>query len=121
MPGTRDLGLDVSAVSRSRKKTPIANIGAVSNAPFKRQANKRYRGAVRQALRRQMSEFDPLWLLPILREKSDPWNSPGDGKRWYHLPEQVHQSLEAESEAEQAVEMEEADRQAEQYWAEQGR
>ena len=34
--------------------------------------------------------------------------------------EQVHQSLEVEAEAEQAAEMEEADKLAEQHWAEQG-
>ena len=78
------------------------------------------------------------WAIDILVDDSDPsvgmyGCEPVEHSLHNSLPEaltevarvlcleQVHQSLEAESEAEQAVEMEEADRQAEQYWAEQGR
>lgn len=64
-------------MARSYRKTPIGGwCGAPSDKPYKQQANRRYRRAVRMA----------LWIgvaLPDVREFFDVWNTPKDGKGYF--------------------------------------
>jgi hypothetical protein len=64
-------------MSRSRRRTPVIGITtAESEKDEKREYNRRYRRASRQALAAS-SEPD---VLPHLREYSDPWAMSKDGK-----------------------------------------
>lgn len=65
-------------MSRSYKHTPIAGISlADSEAKDKALASRRWRRAVRQALRCGNED------LPAQREISDVWGFDKDGKRWF--------------------------------------
>lgn len=67
-------------MSRSRKKTPISGITkADSEKDDKRLAHRRLRRRVNQTL----SVRPEVEVLPVLREVSDPWTMPKDGKYWY--------------------------------------
>src|SRR5207244_2425008 len=66
-------------MSRSRRKNPICGITtAQSEKQNKREYNRRFRRATRQALRHFDTERD---VLPHLREHSDPWAMDKDGKQ----------------------------------------
>lgn len=65
-------------MSRSVRRTPIAGLDPqCSEKEAKREANRRLRRAVRQALHRGVE------ILPLLREVSNVWGFPKDGKRWF--------------------------------------
>jgi len=65
-------------MSRSHRKNPICGITtARSEKQDKREYNRRFRRAIKQALRHFDPESD---VLPILREYSDPWAMDKDGK-----------------------------------------
>lgn len=67
-------------MSRSRKKTPISGITTADSEKYdKRLAHRRLRRRVKQTLAVQ-PEAD---VLPALREVSDPWTMPKDGRYWY--------------------------------------
>ncbi len=66
-------------MSRSYRHTPvIGNACAASDKPGKKIANSTLRTHVRQALR-TCHDFDSL-VLPLLREVSNVWSFPKDGK-----------------------------------------
>jgi hypothetical protein len=68
-------------MSRSRKKTPCGSFWhrARSDKPGKQDANRRLRRRVRQVL---AVDPDPD-VLPALREVSDVWSMPKDGKHYF--------------------------------------
>nr|WP_156428593.1 hypothetical protein [Magnetospirillum sp. XM-1]CUW37142.1 conserved protein of unknown function\ len=64
-------------MARSKRRTPIFGITTAESEQWdKRIANRRWRSAVRRALK-----FDAD-ILPERREHSDPWIMAKDGKRW---------------------------------------
>ena len=65
-------------MSRSIRHTPIAGITtAASDKWAKRRAQRSWRQAVRVAVGKGKE------VLPELREVSNVWSMPKDGKRWY--------------------------------------
>ncbi len=65
-------------MSRSRRKTPVFGHTTTDDQqhPWKQMAQRAWRRAVRQALHMGRE------VLPLLREVSDVWDWPMDGK-WY--------------------------------------
>ena len=64
-------------MSRSFRRTPIFGITtATSEKQDKLAANRRWRAAIRRALRSQAE------IMPHHREHADPWTMAKDGKRW---------------------------------------
>lgn len=69
-------------MSRSRKKTPIsAHTTCRSEKLDKRIWHKRLRAGVRQALHNESE------LMPHVRDVSNPWDMPKDGKHYWDTPE----------------------------------
>ena len=65
-------------MSHSYRHTPITGITtAESEKRDKQLASRRWRHAVREAIRRGRD------VLPVRRECSDPWLFDKDGKRWW--------------------------------------
>ena len=64
-------------MSRSRRHTPFHGRGADSDQPFKHMAHRCLRRAVRLALLHGQD------TLPLLREVSNVWSMPKDGKFWF--------------------------------------
>ncbi len=64
-------------MSRSRRKTPIHGNAADSDQPFKHYAHRCLRRAVRLALHHGKE------TMPLLREVSNVWAMPKDGKGWF--------------------------------------
>jgi hypothetical protein len=68
-------------MSRSKIKTPILGIAAVSDKKGKRQANRAFRHNVR------MEVLKGKEIVSLLREVSNVWDFPKDGKRyWKNIP-----------------------------------
>jgi len=65
-------------MSRSYRHTPVIGNCSHSDKPGKVNANRTLRTHVRQALR-NCDDFDGL-VLPLLREVSNVWSFPKDGK-----------------------------------------
>jgi hypothetical protein len=64
-------------MSRSRRHTPIMGIAGGRNEKWwKRRANRRLRRLARLI-------HDEDQVEPLLRETSDVWSSPKDGKHWF--------------------------------------
>ena len=71
-----------SSMSRSKIKTPILGIAAVSDKEGKRQANRAFRRNTR------MEVLKGKEIVSLLREVSNVWSFPKDGKRYRNnLPE----------------------------------
>jgi hypothetical protein len=69
-------------MSRSRIKTPILGIASVSDKEGKRQANRAFRRNV------HMEVLKGKEIVSLLREVSNVWDFPKDGKRyWKNLPD----------------------------------
>jgi hypothetical protein len=67
-------------MSRSFRKTPIMGITtARTDKPAKQDANRTLRAATRQSFSRN-KDLDEL-VTPVLREVSDNWSFPKDGKQ----------------------------------------
>ena len=67
-----------SGMSRSFKRTPIAGIATgASDSQGKRQANSSLRSRTRDALGMEQD------VMPLLREVSNVYSFPKDGKRWF--------------------------------------
>ena len=66
-------------MSRSRRKTPIFSYCTTDDHEhwWKHAANRALRRAIRMALQRGSE------TLPLLREVSNNWTWPKDGRRWY--------------------------------------
>lgn len=74
-------------MSRSFRHTPIIGNAGVSDKEGKRKANRRERKSVRSAIFSTLcgnADFDGL-ALPLLREVSDVWSFPKDGKHYMNL------------------------------------
>lgn len=65
-------------MSRSYRHTPIIGNCSHSDKPGKLQANRAYRRRIRAALH-VTTDFDAL-VLPAIREVSNVWDFPKDGK-----------------------------------------
>lgn len=63
-------------MARSYRKTPIIGNGGGSDAPGKRMGNRAHRRLTREAVKTGRE-------APHLRECSDPWSWPKDGKHWF--------------------------------------
>ena len=66
-----------SSMSRSKIKTPILGIAAVSDKEGKRQANRAFRRNTR------MEVLKGKEIVSLLREVSNVWDFPKDGKRYW--------------------------------------
>lgn len=68
-------------MSRSKRSEPTAGVTtAASEKEWKRKANRKLRRAATQTLQ-QLPASDPdAMVLPVMREVTDEWDGPKDGK-----------------------------------------
>lgn len=71
-------------MSRSRRKTPIWGITTASSEKDDKQIwHRRYRARVRSAIETCVDYEDLDWLIPTVKESSNPWDMNKDGKHWH--------------------------------------